>query len=51
MPKLEKGWRAFSELRDILRLTEAELPRGDLRYLSTLEFPELEMARLRDISR
>ena len=51
VPKLEKGWQAFSELRDILRLTDAELPRGDLRYLSTREFPELEMARLRDIEK
>jgi hypothetical protein len=46
IPKLENGWQAFSELRDILRLTDAELPRGDLRYLSTREFPELEKARL-----
>jgi hypothetical protein len=44
--KLQSGWQAFSELRDILRLTDAELPRGDLRYLSTREFPELEKARL-----
>jgi len=49
VPKLESGWQAFSELRDILRLTDAELPRGDLRYLSTREFPELEMARLNAI--
>jgi len=49
VPKLEKGWQAFSELRDILRLTDAELPRGDLRYLSTREFPELEMAQRREI--
>ena len=46
VPKLQSGWQAFSELRDILRLTDAELPRGDLRYLSTREFPELEKARL-----
>jgi hypothetical protein len=51
IPKLESGWQAFSELRDILRLTDAELPRGDLRYLSTREFPELEMARLREIEK
>jgi len=51
VPKLENGWQAFSELRDILRLTDAELPRGDLRSLSTPEFPELEMARLREIEK
>ena len=51
VPKLESGWQAFSELRDILRLTDAELPRGDLRYLSTREFPELDMARLREIEK
>jgi len=51
VPKLEKGWQAFCELRDILRLTDAELPRGDLRSASTREFPELEMARLHDIKK
>ena len=51
VPKLEKGWQAFSELRDILRLTDAELPRGDLRYLSTREFPEWEITRLGDIEK
>jgi hypothetical protein len=51
VPRLERGWQTFCELRDILRLTDAELPRGDLRYLSTREFPELEMARLRDIEK
>lgn len=51
VPKLERGWQAFCELRDILRLTDAELPRGDLRYLSTREFPELELARLGDIEK
>lgn len=51
LPKLESGWQALCELRDILRLTDAELPRGDLRYRSTRQFPELEMARLRDIEK
>jgi hypothetical protein len=31
VPKLERGWQAFCELRDILRLSDAELPRGDMR--------------------
>jgi hypothetical protein len=49
--KLESSWQAFSELRDMLRLTDAELPRGDLRHLPTREFPQLEMARLREIEK
>ena len=49
--KLERGWQAFCELRDVLRLTDAELPRGDLRYLPTREFPELEKARLDEIEK
>lgn len=48
-PKLEKNQLAFAELRDIMRLTDVELPRGDVRYLPTKEFPELEAARLREI--
>ena len=51
VPKLQSGWQAFSELRDILRLSDAELPRGDVRYLSTREFPQLEMARLCEIEK
>jgi hypothetical protein len=50
-PKLERGWQAFCELRDILRLSDAELPRGDLRYHSTRDFPEMEMARLCNIEK
>jgi len=49
VPRLEKNQRAFSELRDILRITDAELPRGDERYLPTKEFPALEIARLHEI--
>jgi len=51
VPKLERGWQAFCELRDILRLSDAEFPHGDMRYLSTRDFPEMEMARLRDIEK
>ncbi|MES9858902.1 MAG: hypothetical protein ABW166_20230 [Sedimenticola sp.] len=49
VPKLEKNQQEFGELRDILQLTDAELPRGDKRYLPTKECPELEAIRLRDI--
>ena len=51
IPKLERGWQAFCELRDVLRLSDAELPRGDTRYLSTREFPEMGMAQLCDIEK
>ncbi len=49
VPRLEKSWKAFCELRDILRLTDAELPRGDRRGLINREIPALEAERLRDI--
>jgi hypothetical protein len=49
VPRLEKSWKAFCELRDILRLTDAELPRGNQRKLINREFPSLEAERLRDI--
>ena len=45
MLKLETGWQAFSELRDVLQLTNAELPNGKIRY-HQLEFPALEATRL-----
>jgi hypothetical protein len=49
VPRLERSWEVFAELRDILRLTDAELPRGDRRTLSNRHFPALEADRLRDI--
>jgi len=48
-PLLEKSWEAFCELRDILRLTDAELPRGDQRGLVNKRFPEFEAERLQEI--
>lgn len=48
-PWLKKSWKAFCELRDILRLTDAELPRGDRRDLINKELPALEAERFRDI--
>ncbi len=48
--RLEKGWRAFCELRNILRLTDSELPRGDKRYDQAL-LPVLEMKRLEEIEK
>ncbi len=46
--KLEKGWQAFCELRDVLRISNDELPRAEGRY-HQIEFPALEAQRLADI--
>ncbi len=46
--RLEKGWQAFCELRDVLQLTNAELPRAEARY-HQIELPELEARRLEEI--
>ena len=51
VPRLERSWEVFAELRDLLRLSDAELPRGDRRRLSNREFPALEADRLRDIEK
>jgi len=48
--QLDKGWLAFSELRDILRLTNAELPRADLRTQEP-HLPSLELLRLAEMER
>lgn len=47
--QLETNWAAFSELRDILRLSDMELPRGDSRGQTGRGLPALEAARLHDI--
>jgi len=49
VPRLEKRWEVFCELRDILRLTDAELPRGDRRGLKDRRFPAFEAERLHAI--
>jgi len=46
--KLEKGWQAFAELRDVLQLTNAELPRAEPRH-HQIEIPEFEVQRLKEI--
>lgn len=46
--RLEKGWQAFCELRDVLQLTNTELPRADLRHHQA-EIPALEARRLQEI--
>ncbi len=48
-PLLEKSWQVFCELRDILRLTDAELPLGDRRRLTNNGIPALEAERLHEI--
>ncbi len=44
MLKLETGWQAFCELRDVLQLTNAELPNGEVHHRQ-LAFPALEARR------
>jgi hypothetical protein len=44
----EECWRAFSDLRDVLWLSNAELPRGDTR-LAPRYLPALELLRLERI--
>ena len=51
VPRLEQRWEVFAELRDILRLSDAELPRGDRRGLTSREFPALEADRLQAIEK
>jgi hypothetical protein len=46
--ELDARWTAFCELRDVLRLSKAELPRGDIRTMQT-QLPALEMLRLQQI--
>lgn len=43
--RLEKGWQALCELRDVLHLTNAELPNGDFRP-HQMALPALEARRL-----
>jgi hypothetical protein len=45
---LHDHWQAFCELRDVLRLSNAELPSGS-RTTHQLELPALELARLQEI--
>jgi hypothetical protein len=47
---LEKGWQAFTQARNSLRLTDAELPRGDKRY-QQIEIPALQAKRLKEIEK
>lgn len=46
--KLEARWAAFGELREVLRLSNAELPRGDTRATQE-HLPTLELLRLQQI--
>jgi hypothetical protein len=43
--RLEKGWQTFCELRDVLQLTNAELPNGDT-HPHQVALPALEAKRL-----
>jgi hypothetical protein len=46
--RLEEGWLAFCELRDVLQLSNAELPRADVRAHQK-ELAPLEARRMREI--
>lgn len=48
--RLEKGWQAFTQARNTLRLTDAELPRADQRY-QPIGLPALEAQRLKEIEK
>ena len=48
--RLEKGWQAFTQARNTLRLTDAELPRGDKRY-QQINLPALQAKRLKEIEK
>lgn len=48
--RLEKGWQAFTQARNSLRLTDAELPRGDNRY-QQIDLPALQAKRLKEIEK
>lgn len=47
---LEKGWQAFIQARNALRLTSAELPRGDKRY-QHLDIPAQQAKSLQEIEK
>jgi hypothetical protein len=47
--RLEKGWRVFCEARDVLRLDDSELPRGDIRVSHQDHLPALEEKRRQEI--
>lgn len=48
--RLDKGWEAFCRLRDVLRLTEAELPMGDSCCRQRV-IPPIEKERLNEIKK
>lgn len=48
--RLDEGWQAFCELRDVLRLTNAELPRAAVRAEQP-HLPALELLRLAEMER
>jgi len=48
MEQLDQAWQAFGELREVLRLTNAELPGADTRK-QPLDLPAIELRRLAEI--
>jgi len=50
-PILEENWTSFCELRDILRLTDAEYPRGDRRNITDWESLVIKVKYLREVEK
>jgi hypothetical protein len=48
--ELDRAWQAFSELRDVLRLTHGEAPEGQA-HPPQADLPTLELQRLKDIEK
>ncbi len=51
VPILEENWTSFCQLRDILRLTCAEYPRGDRRTQTNRESPAIKVERLLEVEK
>jgi len=47
---LDDNWQVFSQLRDVLRLSNSELPRGDTRN-QPVQLPLLELMRMQQIEK
>jgi hypothetical protein len=47
---LDDNWQVFSQLRDVLRLSNSELPRGDARN-QPVQLPMLELMRMQQIEK
>ncbi len=51
VPILEENWTSFCQLRDILRLTDAEYPRGDRRNSTNRDSLAIKVERLLEVEK